>query len=84
MSRVKFILNHTHPHNHPNSRIKSTPLRLITHLTSITRIYMYVYIHIYIYIYIADAIVHHMITVACMPDKMSNEKEAKRKREDKR
>ena len=34
----------------------------------------------YIYI-LADAIVHHMITVTCMPDKMSNEKEKKRKRE---
>ena len=30
---------------------------------------------------LADAIVHHMITVTCMPDKMSNEKEKKRKRE---
>ena len=36
----------------------------------------------YMYIYIlADAIVHHMITVTCMPDKMSNEKEKKRERE---
>ena len=34
----------------------------------------------YMYI-LADAIVHHMITVTCMPDKMSNEKEKKRKRE---
>ena len=34
----------------------------------------------YIYI-LADAIVHHMITVTCMPDKMSNEKEKKRERE---
>ena len=66
MSRVKFLLDHTY-------------LRLITHLTSITRIYVYMYIYI-----LADAIVRHMITVTCMPDRMSNEKEKKRKREDKR
>ena len=43
-----------------------------------TRICVYMYMYIYI---LADAIVHHMITVSCMPDKMSNEKEKKRKRE---
>ena len=38
--------------------------------------------NICICIYIlADAIVHHMVTVTCIPDKMSNEKERKRKRE---
>ena len=78
MCRVKFILDHTQPHNHTNIKIKSTPLRLITHLTSITHICVYMYMYIYI---LADAIVHHMITVTCMPDKMSNEKEKKRERE---
>ena len=71
MSRVKFRLTYPHNHSNSNSKIKSTQSY---NASNVYNAYMYIYI-------LADAIVHHMITVTCIPDKMSNEKEKKRERE---